>query len=510
MRSFRLLYQFINCLSKGEKKQLNVSTQKQKKSSIATQLYAYLNRKKDFDHNVERKMESILADTVRPDQVMLKLIEDISLSLSSQNDYSKKAEVYKLLMEVEFLFNKGQYELMLKFLRKAKRMVKEYEFLELHLEILERELYYVGLKKNPNFHNVYQELRAEEKETVHKLMNLNELIQVHKELYQTIRKSTKNIDVAAINEAAQHEILSSFEKANSLRAKGVYMNCHLMIARLTKNESKALEVCKAYLDILNENPKYIQANKPRYLSVNQHYLISCMKLNQLDGVLSAIKKLWNLETVNEHEKIYKYELIIPIILYFYALPNQSLEELAEYLPEFESIFEQYQPQMSQLFTTVISSSLSRVYFLMEDFDKAKQWNEWQLTNQPKELRVDLCVFARFLELFIFAEQGLHSLVKSKIPGLKIALETKNIFDKKEKIVLNFIGKYSAALEQQKEQSTIIKLLKELKTQLCVLSEEERQASYLVFLDFEAWAVDKINRFEKQSSKVIQPDFEPVF
>lgn len=494
------LHQLINALNKGEKRQLNVSPKKQEES-LGVRLYAYLSRKKEYNQHTDNKANKLLANTSRPDQVLSSLAEDISLSLSIQNNYSQKIQIYKLLLEAEFYHNKELYKLMLRALKKAKKIASDCEYFELHLEILGRIRLYYSINKENTIKNPKDAIELERKEILGKINNLDSFKETYTALIKSFRQSHQTDDSSAFEKLANSPILSGVANAKSIKAKGTYYKCHMMITHLKGDHAKGLRMSLDYLNILSAHPTFVKTNKADFLATNQYYLAKCLDLKELDGLEEKIEAVYAVPTDNEKDNKFKYEILIPIILEFYNLPSQDSKPLDDYLPNFEQFFEENQEKLSELFKIIITAGMSRTYFMLGNTNDAKRWINLQRANHPKGLRLDLKIFARVLEQFIDLEEGSYFVVKSRIPGIKVALENHNQYGKMEKIILRFLSKYSNLLEKLEYQKVPIEafivVLNELKTKLNSISQEERKTRFLQYLDYEYWADKKIRKLHSK-------------
>lgn len=502
----RELFELIKSLDKNEKRYFKVMFSKSKNQEEIKMLkfFDLVNQQKVFNEDeIPSKIPDIKA--VQLSNIKAYLHERILQSLRQY--HLNRMPDFKVREQIDFsqlLIERRQYNLAATCLKKAKKMARQINNLELQLEILkiEKELLLQSVNSDRTTDSIINEVR----DLNNRINNINTFSNLSVKLNSFYRRlgfirdevsyiKVKDYFYSNLPEFKEED-LSPSEKLHLYR---LFAGYYFFIQDFDNGYKYARKLENEF----DKEPGLLKSHPELYLTSLNSVLNAEFKLGKYKEFITTTRKLEQAtglfkENLNYNLKIRlrKYFLIHKINYYFLKgdfeqgilfIENNSIE-----LQEIEN-------QLDTHSYMILSYKLACLYFGASKFNMSVRWLNKVINTHNIDVREDLHCFARILNLICHYELGNFDVIGYYIISTYRFLLKKDDLRLFQKYILKFLKNLSG-----QEGKELTEDFTKLKKQLVPLIDSPYEKRAFIYFDIISWLESKIVKLPIQT--VIQNKF----
>lgn len=491
--NFDPLFQLINSLSKAEKRHFKLHVgQVNAKDSKFVQLFDYLCNQENYDEqHLLKKLPQL-----KPSQLSnLKahLFRQImnSLRLLNQNDVD--ITIRDLINNATILFNKCLYDSSRKQLNKAKSLALKNRRNTLLLEIADFDKKLIIKIIKGNISNQVDEAIDTSKAVITSLNNINVFKDLSLKLYAHYLKIgfIKNDDDLKEIRTYINEELSEIDE-NTL-GFGEKQHLYQLLTGyyfFIQDFDKAYKYALKWTSIYSEDAIYPIANTENYiksinnLAVAQSKLFRLKEFNETIQIFDSIKENKEIYfTDNLNVLLFKYKATAVINSYFIT---GRFKEGISIIPELAEELDNYEDYLDAHWRLIFYYKFACMEIGASNYNNAINWINLILNSKDVELRSDILVFARVLNLVCHWELSNTELMEYHIRSTYRFFHKKNNFNLYQKAIIRFLRKASTLHRSEMKEAFI-----DLKEQLIPLENHVIEKRAFIYFDIISWLEAKI-------------------
>ena len=492
------LFHLIKSLTKSEKRYFKLLSSLQSGEKNYVKLFDAIEAQSAYD---EEQIKRIFAKETFIQHLPSEKNHLYSLLLKSlrnfHSDNSIKALMQELIKNVQLLYDKALYKECYKIVRKAKKEAHQYEEFYYLLELIawQRVLIEEGYSRG-KFAVDIDKLIEEEEMILEKLRNLAEYQILNSKINYVFRKGgyTRNEkEKKIVNDIMNHHLITGKDTAISLKASTACYYIQGLCAWTNRDMELAFINFEKVMDRFKQNSRLIYELPKRYSRVLNHqllYYIDAGKFDQFFDKLGEMKRLLKnpaFDSIDLQIRIFTFSTIAELLACDALKDYERGEEVVQQILRG---LKRYKNKISKEDIIVFYYNISRHYVGYGNFKKALEFINKVLNDNEANLRQDIFVFARLLNLIIHYELGNFDLLDYIIKSTARYIKKKNRDYPYENTVLKYIRKLVRA--QQSRQSTE-GIIHEFKEELRQLYKDPYQLIKLEYFDILAWLEDKKER-----------------
>ncbi|MCH2234864.1 MAG: hypothetical protein MK078_11495 [Crocinitomicaceae bacterium] len=489
------LFNLIKTLTKSEKRffKLNSSLQSGEKNYL--KIFDYIERQGKYN---EEELKDYFKDEVFIKHLPSEKNHLYKLILKSLRAYYSEQSVSAILKQeiknVEILYRKALHKECVKFVKRAKRMAKEYEKFYYWFELISwekkllEEAYEEGI-----FNQNLDKLIEEETLVIEKLRNLAEYHILYSKINYIFRSGgfTRNEgERKVVDEIADYHLIKGKNTAISSRATTICYYIKGLCAASKRDYEEALINFRKSKTVMESNDKIKNDLEQRYIST-LGFMLQCyidsydfdhakMMIEELNGLSKG--KYFN--SIDSQVRIFTASCIGELQLFNRIGEFQkSLETFGHIEHQLERFDDKITKEKHLLFTY----NMAYTYFGIGEYKTALKYINIVLNDNEKKLRQDIYSFARIFNLIIHYELSNTDFVEY---DLKSAARYLSKYEKDYKVEELFIT-YFKQLAKSTKESKNKEILGEFYNDLNALIESnEREHVILEYFDLLAWIASK--------------------
>lgn len=492
------LFQLIKSLSQSEKGYFkrHVGKRIDTKKSIAIKIFDALALQKEFDNKALLKKLQLKNKAHLP--MYKRMLQNMIIRVLSlyHSDITPQAQIRHLLDSFEILFNKEQYSLCRKTIIKAKYLANKYEAFMYLTEILQYEIK-IETVFGRNNSALILNAHKEQELILGKQKNVLEYSKLKEELYSFAKKNqvARTPDERMIiKKIMENTLLQSEEKAMSQYAKVIYFFCNGASAFIEGNDKKANYYIVKQLELLNNNPQLIELNPTGYIGALTNFVLTTFQVGKYEEVEVQVKKASDI--INLLPEKLKHNLDSPIlnlqnILLKMYIDTGQFEKGNVIATNIEqSMNTEDKARIDALQSIPILFNIAYLNFGLLNYKKALLYTNLLLNKKNNEIRIDIQLFARILNIIIYFEMNEQDVIPYLTKSLYRQLIQKKKLYKAEGLIVNWIR---IKLPKIKNNNDLIKSFVELKEKMEQLVSDPLEARALEYFDFISWLKSKIEK-----------------
>lgn len=398
-------------------------------------------------------------------------------------EVSMHAELKDVLRNVEILYHKELYELSLRELKKAEQIARDYELLTglVEVEGWKRKLTQV---LQPYQYKTIQQALDARAEAIKLLQNKNEYWRVATQVTSSLfndDKITKN-----------NPLLENPDRALTLEAKVLYYSTNYLRYLQKRENEKAGKALKTLVGLLEEKQKRIDEDPDLYVSsINNlvSYLVFTRQYGEALGYIQKAKDLYDRWTINSANRTLIKQMLrtLNIELEIFRLKKMFNEQPA-FIESTQAFVRANQNKMPREYLISFWFQFASIHFMQGDFKRSQQWINRMLNAKYDEIRIDLQVQTRMLNLMVHLEQQNLMVLRHYVDSTRRYLKKVKEVQPFEKILMRFFIKIGRLPLLEYRTS-----FRELKEQL--FPEESDPLipqDILRYIDYREWIDGKLN------------------
>ena len=487
------LFVLIKSLKKSEKRYFKLA-ESQSESKKYVRLFNPIDKQTIYNEDDILKMDSTLKASLMSN-LKAHLYNKILQSLRMYNVSSlPNIQLHEMIDHAQLLFNKGLYMQCEQILKKAKKLAKNADNLELQLEILKWEKQIISHTIGKDIQGKVDEIVRSAKEVSSRINNINTFTNLQVK-FDAVYKKTGFIrdinDFKKIQNAFVTNLPIIDEAHLSISEKislyELYIGYYSFIQDFEKSEYYA-----THWVALFEGDKTLRSSRTgAYLSGLNHLLIAQSKLlkyTEFQKTKKEMRLVGKLSTVAVNEnlklRLLKYSYVHEFNWLFmvgdFKMGVRLMERLKDNL-------EQFIDQLDLHSRIIMFYKTACLYFGADDFKNAVVWLNKIINLSDVDLREDIHGFARILNLISHYELGNIELIQYNVRSTYRFLSKKSDLHQFQRYILNFLKK----LEVTMTDEALVLHFDKLKQRLIPLAKNKYERRAFIYFDIISWLESKI-------------------
>ncbi|MCH8317958.1 MAG: hypothetical protein IIA88_05590 [Bacteroidetes bacterium] len=492
MKTPEYLYYLIKSLTKSEKGYFKKHTAKH---ANYIKLFEAIDKQKQYD---EAEIKRAFADELFVKQLttaknyLYNLILDCFRAYHTER--SIDIQLKNLLINSEFLYEKGLYAQCSKVLAKAKKIAAKYEN---HLRILEilqwEELVRDTILNITASEKKSDEVLAEEKQMLEVYKNSTEYRGLDNTLHSLLSKegAARSQDhIKKIEKIMDHPLLSNEAQALSIQAKSHYYNIYGAYFLLKGDDMNRYKCEKNHVGLIEAHPEQIQEYLSGYIAGLINLIIVYIDIKKYAEALHTLAKLRAIpQTYSVSErielKIFTESYMIELALYLEA---KHYEKALASVVEIEKGLKRFSGKISKEYELVFYNNIANLYFVVGRYPDSLEWVNKILNDTQVSIRQDIYCFARIFNIIIHYELGNKDLLEYLDKSAYRFLDKRGRLYKVETAFLTFFQKKIPKIIGKKE---LVMAFKDFKKELEQIFKDPFERKALEYFDVISWVDGKI-------------------
>lgn len=461
------------------------------------QLFDYLNKLKDFEEeDIERKLPSI-----KPEQLSnmkAYLYEKILQSVRQYN--CPKILDIQIREQIDFaqlLFERRLYAQGMACLKKAKKLSKTHDNLELQLEIIKLEKSVLMQTIDHDTVSKVDRIIEEVSQINSRINNINIFSNLSIKLnsfYTRIGYIRDEQDFLKVKEFFYSNLPNYTEDCLSIGEKIHLYKLFVGYYFFLQDFENGYQYSKKLVELFDNNPELIKISPEQYIKGLNNLLIAQYKLFRYNEFLET-KDLLQSFSVNS---VFQSNESIRILLlkYYFTHEINYYFMIGEFGKGVKVIVENEKSNLLEILQLVdkhsemiLTYKVACLYFGASQFHDALKWLNKIINIPQADIREDLHCFARIINLICHYELGNFDVIKYYI------ISTYRFLLKKDDLHLfqKFILKFLKDLNNEGGDKAMTAKFTKLKMQLLPLVNSSYEKRAFIYFDIISWLESKIEK-----------------
>lgn len=442
------LFELIQSLTKNEKRALKLAAKRQgvdrdKDYMALFQFFSNLNEYKRENVEPELKLQfSNLAFTKNY------LHEFILKTLRAYHSGQTIAiQLDELMIDIRILLKKGLKQQAEKLIQKGKKLALKYEEDVKYLEFLILERKQIRRDKKKKIRQMIEAVQEESQESLKKITLFLNILKVYEEVFIGIK--TDNEIKAESDRLMQQKVLGLAEKMPS---DDVSLDAAIYLLGVSShyyyqqgNFERSFHYLDLLINIIATKEHIIKQDLERYARILNNYLTRCATVKKYDKFPPMLAKMRAIKADDYSVKAMVVQNVFYLELLYRLRPESSQEDYQiarALIPDIEKMLRDYEDDINKSRQLTFYISISTVYLLNDAFEEALESNNRiVLLDDRHEIRKDIQLFARILQIIIHFELGDYFFLEEKlIPDLRRWIRTFSTPQPKVRAFLDCIQK----------------------------------------------------------------------
>lgn len=485
------LFDLVTTLTKSEKRYIKVNAGSKGKDYI--ELMNALITQKAYD---EEKLirDNKGANFLKHLPVNKQYLYELLLKLLAQYGHKRfEDKIYQKITAANVLIEKGLFTAAIKELKKGQKLAKKYELFEMQIIIykVEKRLLSIRQFKKKEDLSIEQIFDSEDK-IFEQLKNTNQY------WYLAQRISHFQLKFQKIQTQKQHQYLESITQspsfqtislATNFKSKIYFYQANATYQFLLGNVEQAYEINKHFLDLLEDNPNFLELYAERYLGTLTNMLIDSLIIGKYDILKEGMNRLIMIPTRQEFKRIKNLESRVfrqrYLLLLNWSLRQKDFEKAIEWIPAIEEGLKLYGKKIEKHHQITFYYLNAYLLFQNHHYNKALKWNNLILNIPNEDVVKEIFYFARILNLLIHYELGNLALLDSLLLSTPKYLKSRRAVYATEKALIRFLGRLLKCVDKVEKQQ----LTNNFKKEIHDLFDDPNEKRVFNYLDLRLWITD---------------------
>ncbi len=462
------LHSLIASLTKAEKRYFKLFSSLQKGDKNYLKLFEYIDNQENYDKTAAEQHFRGQAFAKQLHVTKNYLFKLILKSLHQYNlDKNVRSQAEELLAYARILNTKKMPKEAIRYLKKAKNLVEDFQLSSLQLEIvaLERAVMYTQLKPDD-----FKRFLEDNKQTVSNLLAEIENEMGYYNLYydflhfNTTTGILQNKDqAAAVQGIIEHPFMQNAGHARTFLGRCYYYIIWANYHWFKSDLAKRYETGQAFVSFMEDHPQRLKEHNKFYAAALQIQIANSLFLEKYDGLDELLSKYKSLPSL--YDKLGSENLrerVLPT--YFnlglnYYRRTWQFEKAKDLIKEVELHFKHLKPIQQ----VVICDAISVLYFLNDDFEKSLDWLNKYLDEKYSSVRSNVQSYGMIRRLLLHYELGDTMLLPYLLRNTKRYLDKGDHYHLLESTLIEFFKRVINVVDKQER----LQLFQGLKQQLQV-------------------------------------------
>lgn len=442
------LFELIQSLTKNEKRAFQLSAQKHgtARDKDYMELFHYFSSLNVYQREI---VEPLLKKQFSNLAYTKNYLHDFILKTlrAYHSGQTVAIQLDELMIDIRILVKKGLKHQAEKLIQKGKKLALKYEEDVKYLEFLILERKQIRRDKKKKIREMIEAVQEESGESLKKITQFLNILKVYEEVFIGIK--TDNEIKAESDRLMQQKVLGLAEK---LPSEDISLDAAIYLLGVSShyyyqqgNFERSFHYLDLLVQIIETKEHIIKQDLERYARIITNYLTRCASVKRFDKFPPLLAKMRSIKTDDYSVKA----MVVQNVYYLELLYRLRLESTADdhqkalvLVPEIEKMLQEYQEDINKSRQLTFYISISTVYLLNEDFEQAQDSNNRiVLLDDRHEIRKDIQLFARILQIIIHFERNDYFFLEEKlIPDLRRWIRTFSNPQTKVRLFLDCIQK----------------------------------------------------------------------
>ena len=432
----QLLFDLVQSLSRSEKRYFKLFCAQSGAAANYLRLFDAMEKQEAYDEQALKK--KFAGETfIRQLHVTKHYLRNLILkSLRNFHAHiSKDAELKDILRNVEILFHKELYPCCQDELQKARTLAENYELYSslVDIDTWQRK---VDQAIKPNDYEVFLHSMSRQQRSIEMLNNTNRYWQF------TIRSSQNTLSRSSVLDE-DDLLLDDITNAKTLEARVLHYNTlyfkHLRSNNVVEAE-RTLHQLVVYLEghpeRIDEEPGLFASSVNNFLS----FLVFRKKYEQALKIVQRAKIVYEQwKIVSEKKTLFKQIMRTYNIELEIYRDTQLFEEKLPFIAQIEAFVTQNRYKMPRAYLVSFWFQLANIFFMLKDYEKALSWLNEILNMRERDIRLDLQIHARILNLMVHLDQQNLFVLRYFVDSTRRFFKKHSTMNAEEKTLLKFFS-----------------------------------------------------------------------
>jgi tetratricopeptide (TPR) repeat protein len=486
MRKKGQLHVLIHSLSKAEKRYFKLFCRQSVGHSNYLKLFETIDAQKEYDEAAIRKKfrkeqfsKQLHVTKNYLHQLILKSLRNF------HSEISKDSEVKDMLRNIEILFHKELYDHCEAEIKKAKTIAINFELNTSLAELIGWQRKLAQTTHSQQF-SYFFDLLAEQEKVIGTIGNTNLHWQNAVRNSFITMSNTKPALFAATTQNA------TLENAQTLESKVLYYNAIYFTAIRNGLHDKGEKALSDLLTLLQKHPHRIKEDPAIYISSANNLVSFFVFTKQYKKAIELISQSRSLfELAMQH---HKRKSLLKQLLRTYNLELEIYRDTRSYekdpaaVEHIESFIMRHPGKIPADYLLSFWFQLANIHFMRRDYDHALKWINQVLNTRLPNVRTDLQVQARMMNLVIHLEQDNAFVMRYFVDNTRRFIKKVKDAQPFEHILLAFFAKMGQTPKYEHKSR-----FRELRQQLFPEGNSIIPANILDYIDYKKWIDEKLKR-----------------
>ncbi len=394
---------------------------------------------------------------------------------------SKDAALKDILRNVEILFNKELFEHCASELKKAEKIAVTYKRFPALVEIKtwQRKL---TQALSPHDYAGFLGAMQQQEWAIEHLRNTN----AYWQLAISTSDATIRREAAAVHNV---HLLDDPDNALSLEATVLHYNTRYFQCLRNQKYDEGEDVLYTLTQILEAHPLLINEDSGLYASTINNlvsYLVFQKKYEPALLLIQRAKRQYEAWKITAERKTLFKQIMrtYNIELEIYR-DTQAFDENAAFIAGIETFVTDNRYKMPASYLMSFWFQLANVFFMQKDYERSLNWLNEILNTSYKNVRLDLQIHARMMNLMIHLDQQNLFVLRYFVDSTRRFLKKQRAVAPHEKMLLKFFSDMAQAPVMEYKAR-----FKKLHTELFPQNKEPLVAEGLDYIDYRLWVENK--------------------
>ncbi len=439
------LFLLIKNLSRSEKRYFKLFSNNDNRHNNYLKLFAAIYKQEFYDEDkIRRKFkgEKFLDQLHVTKNYLGELI--YKSNRNYHGNLSKSVKVRNYLTNVEIMFNKELYVHCSEELIKAEKISLKYELFSYLMEIYDWQR---KLEQHINPHNylLFKQILDNQSFILNKLQNQNKYLHL-------IVDISGNIADGKSEEVKNEQMLQDERNAISLESKVMHYNARYFRSIQKDDARRGVQDLLKLIKYFDNNPFWVESRPGTYIATLNNlitYYIFSEKSNKAVELINKAKQVYGtIRPKSENRSLLKQIMrTYNIELEIYRDQQLYLEDPG-YIDSTEAFVVKYRFKMPKEYLILFWFQLANIRFMQNDFANALKWVNEIIQTNFRDIRKDIQMQARFLNLLVHLEQKNMFVLRYFVDSTRRFVKKRKEMELFEKILLGFFSKMGRIPESE--------------------------------------------------------------
>lgn len=394
---------------------------------------------------------------------------------------SKDATLKDILRNVEILYHKELYQHCRAELKRAEAIAHAFEINSGLVEVTSWERKLEQALSPQNYDRFLDILRLQEK-AIDAMRDTN--------LHWRHAVHTSQFTASQTAPLPKKGKTATLYNAQTLEAKVLYYNTAYLTLLRNGFQDQAAASLMELLHLLEQFPHRIEEDPAIYISSANNLVSFLVFSKQYDKAIDLINRSRSLyeNAMLHHERksllrqllrIYNIELEI-------YRDTRIFEKHLPFIENVEAFITRHAQKIPLEYLASFWFQLANIHFMRRDFDRSLKWINQVMNARLGNIRTDLQVHARLLNLMIHLEQDNLFVLRYFVDSTRRFLKKLGRVQPLEQILLNFFSKIGQTPKFEHKER-----FRELHQQLLLSSPEQATTGITDYIDYKSWIEEKL-------------------